>query len=261
MEFLQTEAAEVAVTAQTLFTIGEMPVTNSMLTAVLCTVLVVIALVIINSKKFTMSNPSKLQVIVEYMVEGMLGFISKVAGSEKIARTILPIIGTLFIYIALMNLLTTFVPFMDAISYNGVPLFRTPTSDFNVTVSIAITMIITAQIFSISKKNIFGHIGQYFKIVPIIKGFRKGISAGFIAIIEAFVGILDIISEFAKIISLSLRLFGNMFAGVVVLGVIMSLVAIVLPLPVIMLGLLAGVLQAVVFGALVSSYFMSALQE
>jgi F0F1-type ATP synthase membrane subunit a len=82
MEFLQTELSEVAVTAQTLFKIGDMPVTNSMITTILCSLIMVVIVVAVNSRKFTMSNPSKLQVMVEMTISGMLGFISKVVGSE-----------------------------------------------------------------------------------------------------------------------------------------------------------------------------------
>ncbi len=247
-----------------LFYIGNFPISNSLLAGFLMTLLIAIFLVfvVINTKEG--GTPSKFQILMETIYSTFLDFTEKIVGNKTVAKTILPIIGALFIYIGISNVLTI-VPGIDSLTYNlngqTVPLFRTHTSDINTTFGIAAAMIIWTQIYSIQKTSLLAHINKYFKVWGIIQGFKKGGGNGFIAIIEFFVGLLDVISEFAKSISLSLRLFGNMFAGLMLSGIILGALAILAPIPLILFSLFSGVLQALVFGALTASYFSTAVEE
>jgi F-type H+-transporting ATPase subunit a len=124
-----------------------------------------------------------------------------------------------------------------------------------------VAVIIWTQVYSIQKFNIFGHINKYVKVTTVINGFKQGIGPGMLSIIDFLIGLLDIVSELAKSLSLSIRLFGNMFAGELLSGIVLSAFALVAPVPLMLLALFTGFLQALVFGALTSSYFGLALSD
>ena len=95
---------------------------------------------------------------------------------------------------------------------------------------------------------------KFVQIGTFIKSLNKGPIAIITAVVEFVVGIIEIISEFAKVLSLSFRLFGNVFAGEVLLTVMSSLVAFLLPAPFMLLELLVGLIQAGVFSMLTLVY-------
>lgn len=262
--FFSLDAGLPSVPSEVLFYVGNFPVSNAMLAGALMTLIIVVFLVFVVLFTKKDGTPNKFQILLEYTYEMFEDFILKIVGNDKMTKQILPIIGTIFIYIGISNVLTL-LPGIDSLTFdvNGetVPFFRTHTSDINTTFGIAAAMIIWTQIYSIQKGGILNHINKYFKVWGIIKGFKeKGFSGAFIGVIEFFVGLLDIISEFAKSISLSLRLFGNMFAGLMLSGIILGALAIVAPIPLILFGLFSGTLQALVFGALTASYFGTAVE-
>lgn len=261
MNLFQIPNGGVGLGPDILFRIGDFPVTNTLLTTLLVTAVIILVLAIINLKGFKLKSISKPQAMLEIVVGAMYDFTENIIGNKDITKKVFPLIGTLFVYIAVSNLFTTFLPFLDGFKYEGKSLFRIPTTDFNVTVSMALSMVILSQIFGIGKKNIFRYLGNFFRVGAVIRGFKKGIGAGLLSLVDVFIGLLDIVSEIAKVVSLSLRLFGNMFAGVVIIAVLMSIFGAFLPIPIILLALLSGVIQAIVFGALVSSYFSSALSD
>jgi F-type H+-transporting ATPase subunit a len=230
-----------------------------MLSGILLSILTALFCVAVYFYTKPAGKPNKFQILLEDTYSMFLDFTSTIVGSKKVATKILPIIGALFIYIGFSNVLTL-LPGIDSLTFtmsdgSVVPLFRTHTSDVNTTFGIAAAMIIWTQIYSIREGGLLKHFGKYFKILPIVKGFRKGFGEGFISIIEFLVGLLDIVSEFAKSISLSLRLFGNMFAGLMLSGIILGALAVLAPIPLILFGFFSGALQALVFGALTASYF------
>ncbi|MCA9386613.1 F0F1 ATP synthase subunit A [Candidatus Dojkabacteria bacterium] len=260
---LSVDAGLPSVPSDILFNIGGFPISNSMLSGILLTILLILFCGIVVLKTKSEGTPGKFQIILETLYELFFSFIESVVGNRKVAEKIFPIIGTIFIYIGISNILTL-IPGIDSLTYrvgdNIVPLFRTHTSDINTTFGIAAAMILWTQIYSIKETSILVHLNKYFKVWGVIQGFRKSVGDGFIAIIEFFVGLLDIISEFAKSVSLSLRLFGNMFAGLMLSGIILGALAIIAPIPLILFGFFSGTLQALVFGALTASYFGSAAE-
>lgn len=254
----QVESQTIYVKAPVIFEIAGFEFTNTMTTALLTTtVSLILCLVAI---RFRVYKPSKLQVLMESGVVLATNFIEQIAGDKKIAWHIMPIIASMILYILISNLIITIIPFLGGITIGNESLFRSSTSDINATISIALAMVIVTQLFLIQRINIFNYFFKFFPIDKVIQNFRKGILKGFGSIIDIFIGLLDLISEFAKVISLSLRLLGNMFASEILLKIFMGIFAIIIPIPIILLGGLAGVVQAVVFGALVTSYFASALK-
>lgn len=211
-------------------------------------------------RRFTIESRSKFQVAVEAMYEAMVNFVIQLTGSRQKARDVSDIILALFVFVGVANLINI-IPGLNSITYNGTPVFRTPTSDFNTTFSMAVTLILFIQIAAMRRLGIFGYIGQFIRVKGLIKGFRQGIGAGFTALIEFFIGFLDIISELAKVFSLSLRLFGNIYAGEVLLVMIFGALAFALPSLWMSLSIFFGVIQAIVFGALAAAYYGTSVPD
>jgi F-type H+-transporting ATPase subunit a len=123
--------------------------------------------------------------------------------------------------------------------YILIPWFRAPSTDLNFTLALALVTVGLTQYFGIRALG-----GGYFKKFLDFSGFKQGIMNGLIGV---FVGFLELISEFAKIISLAFRLFGNIFAGEILLAVIAFLIPYVVSLPFYGLEVFVGFMQAFVF--------------
>lgn len=125
-----------------------------------------------------------------------------------------------------------------------VPLFRSPSADLNMTFALAITIMVMVQVWGISALR-----GNYFR-----KYFNAS-GQGFMRGINAFVGILELISEFSRVIAFGFRLFGNIFAGEVVLATMAFLITFLLPVPFYLLEVFVGFVQALVFMMLALVFF------
>ena len=239
-------------------TVFGLPIANSFLLSVVITVLVgCVAYFIV--RKFA-ERPTDTQNILELCYEKMIELTTQITGNENRSKKIFPVIGALFVYIGVANLIGL-IPGVTSFTYAGAALFRTPTSDFNTTVGLALAMVLLIQLISIREWGLFGYLGRFFKFKEVYQGFKQGIGAGMMAIVEFLVGLLDIVAECAKVISLSFRLFGNMFAGEVLAVLLLSAVAFVVPALWLSLNLLFAVVQAVVFGSLVAAYYSLAVKE
>lgn len=254
----QIESGEILVKAPVVIEIAGFPITNTMTTAILT--LFIAILLCLFASGFKIVRPGKIQLMFESTVTLITGFIEQIAGDRRVAWKIMPIVASMVAYILISNMLTTLIPFLGAMTVGSESLFRSTTSDINSTLSLALSMVVISNLFLIRRINPLNYALKFFPIHEVFKSFRKGIGAGLGSFINLFIGLLDIISEFAKVLSLSFRLLGNMFAGELLLKIFMGLFAIILPVPIIMLGSLAGIVQAVVFGALVTAYFAAALR-
>jgi len=258
MNFLQIERGISGIQPDIVFNIFGYPISNT--TLLLSFLFVLLSLYsYFGIRKFTWQG-SKAQTLVEMLYEGIVGLIDQITGNRTLSENILPLIGTLLIFIGLSNLIGLVVPGLTSITYDGVSIFRTPTSDFNTTFALAVACILLTHIVSIRDWGLFGHLGKFFQFKEIYLGFKKSPGEGGMAIVGFFIGLLDIISEFAKIIALSLRLFGNMYAGEVLMIVIFGGLAYFLPSLWIAMSLLSAVVQAVVFSLLVAAYYTLAVK-
>lgn len=194
------------------------------------------------------------------VIEAMINLISQITGNKKTAENIFPLIATIFMYVAISNLIGM-IPGIMSIQFNGASIFRAPTTDFNTTFGLALGCVVVLNIISISDWGFFGYLGKFFKLKEIIVGFKKSIGDGMMSIVDFFIGILDIIGEFAKVVSLSLRLFGNMYAGEVLSTLMLGAFAYFVPIAWSAMSLLSGVVQAIVFGSLVTAYYMLSIKE
>ncbi len=128
-----------------------------------------------------------------------------------------------------------------------VPTLRAPTADLNVTFALAITTMFMVQFWGFKALG-FSYLKKFFNASG--KGFMKGINI--------FVGLLELVSEFARILSFGFRLFGNIFAGEIVLATMAFLAAFLIPLPFYLLEVFVGFVQALVFTMLALVFFSMA---
>lgn len=239
-------------------TIAGFPVANSFLLSLVIVILFAIVSYWI-TKRFKLV-PTRLQNMMESLYEGMLKLTDQITNSKRLSARIFPLIAALFVYIGVANMIGL-IPGMTSFTWDGQALFRTPTSDFNTTFGLAFAMILLIQVDSIREWGILGYLGRFFKFKEVYQGFRKGIKNGFLALVDFFIGLMDVIAEIAKIISLSFRLFGNMFAGEVLMVLLLGAVAFVVPALWFSLNLLFALVQAVVFGALTAAYYTLAMKH
>ena len=136
-----------------------------------------------------------------------------------------------------------------------VPLLRSANSDLNLTLAMAVVSVLASHILGIMTLGFFVHLNKFIQVGSFWKALKTLNAVKiFTALVEFMVGIIELVSEVAKVISLSLRLFGNVFTGEVLLTVMSGLIAFVVPVPFMALELLVGVVQATVFSMLVLVY-------
>jgi len=150
-------------------------------------------------------------------------------------------------------------------TYKLAPLFRSAATDMNTTVALAIISVVCTQIFGVWASGV-PYFGKFVAVSRVIQALTKPrlgcvgrIGTFFMGIIDLFVGLIETISEFGKIISFSFRLFGNIFAGEVLLGVIGFLIPYLVSLPFYGLELFVGFVQALVFMMLSVAFFITAI--
>ncbi len=239
--------------------IGQFPITNTLLMAWL----VMSTLIIIGYFATTHLSlrPGKLQNATEFILETMYDLCTSV--SPTYGRTFLPIVVTFFLFIITANWFGL-VPGLNAIGLNMhvadkiefIPLFRSAASDLNTTLAFALISVVLTQYFGIRFKGLYGYIRHFFHN-PLHGGIAFVLLGLFIGV---FVGMLEVVSEFVKVVSLSFRLFGNVYAGEVVIHTISGLSSYIAPVPFLLLETIVGAVQAVVF-ALLSLVFFSIISE
>lgn len=224
---------EISLKAQQIFSIGSFNVTNGLfLTFVVSLILISFSLYFRRKIKLV---PGKLQGAVEMGVESLLNLMNSTLGNMPAAEKYFPLVATIFIFILCSNLLGIF-PGVGSlwIENHGaeVPLFRSPAADLNFTLAFAVISVLMTNIIGMAAVGTFRHLGKFFN---------------FSSPINFFIGILELISEIAKIISLTFRLFGNVFAGEVLLTIISFLAPYFIPLPFLFLEIFVGAIQAFIF--------------
>lgn len=250
----------VPLAAEAIAIIGPLTVTNSLINAWIVTAfLLIMAWIIRAGVKRAQPNmaPRGLINFAEFIIEKFLNVFDSVTGNRARSKKFLPIVGTFFIFILLNNWLaqlpgTGSVGIWEKIhgELELIPILRPATSDINLTLALGCLSVFITHIVGISTLGVFRHLNKFIQIGSVIKSFQKGPVGIFTALIEFVVGLIEAVGEAAKAISLSLRLFGNIFAGEVLITVMLSLAAYIVPLPFQALELLVGIIQATVFAML-----------
>ncbi len=236
---------------ETLFHIGSLPVTNTIINVWLAILIFFILGLVLRSK--INLKPSKTQNFIEFFLEKLFVYFDQVTGDRKKTMQFLPIVGSVFFFILLSNWLGL-LPGTGSIKIGEAPLLRPANTDLNLTVAMAIVSVVSSHLFGLFSVGFFTHINKFIQIGTFFKSLTKGPVAIFTAVIELAVGLIEIVSELAKVLSLSLRLFGNIFAGEVLISVISSIAAAAVPAPFMMLEILVGLIQASVFTMLTLVY-------
>ncbi|MFA5127598.1 MAG: F0F1 ATP synthase subunit A [Patescibacteria group bacterium] len=238
-----------------LFHIGSVPVTNTIVNTWIA--IVVFLIIGLYFRKHISLRPGKLQNVFEFILESILGFFDQVTGDRKKTLKFLPLVGSVFFFILLSNWLGL-LPGTGSITYGGKMLLRPANTDLNLVFAMTLVTLIVSHVWGMIAVGFFTYVGKFIQIKPLVKSFRKGPIAILTAFIELFVGLLEIISELAKVLSLSFRLFGNIFAGEILITVMSSLVSFLVPTPFMFLELLVGLIQAGVFAILSLVYLTTA---
>lgn len=255
-----------ALAAEPIFHLGNFPVTNSLLNAwIVAGILIIVAAVA--SRRQTLV-PRGIHNFFEAIVVFLLDEMDKVTGDRKKTKLFFPLVATLFIFILANNWLgllpgTGTIGFYEVVhgEMELIPLLRPATADLNLTLALAAFSVIMVQLAGVQGIGFMNYFSKFVNIRGIFKAITKGPVAIGVAIIEFFVGLLEIVGEVARVASLSLRLFGNVFAGEILIGVMMSLVSFVVPIPFMFLEILVGVIQASVFSLLVLVFLTVATME
>lgn len=221
-------------------TIGSLAITNSLLISWVAMIILIVFAYFATRKMRTV--PSGLQNFAEVIIEGLYNLVESVTGDDKQTKKFLPVVATIFLFVLLANWLGL-IPGVGSLGIweewpEGtifVPLFRSTSADLNFTLALAIISVGAAQVFGVAALGVFKY-GKKFV------NFKNPILF--------FVGILELIGETAKMISFSFRLFGNVFAGEVLLLVISFLAPYAVPLPFYFLEVIVGVIQAFIFAML-----------
>lgn len=239
----------VAIAAEPLVEIGPLVITNSMVGILIATLLLLAAAVWVSRNAAVV--PGRLQGVLEFPVEFMAGIVRAQSGDRW--RAILPLILTIFLLVLLANWVgllpgvgTIGVNWTDAEGHTAVhPIIRPASADLNFTLGLAIVAFVAFIVWGIRANGVRGYLKETFVATP--------------AYMTPIMTPIHIISELSRLISLSMRLFGNVFAGEVLLAVMLALTFAVIPAIFLGLELLFGFVQALVFALLTMTYITLAM--
>ncbi|MDP3792364.1 MAG: F0F1 ATP synthase subunit A [bacterium] len=235
---------EISIKAEPLFHLGSFVVTNSYLLS-LIVVGIFVSLALFLKNKISLI-PGKLQSIFELLTEEIFKTMDTVLGSRRLSEQYFSLVATIFLFILFSNWLGLLpgagsLGLQHEIEHQGeyrtviVPFLRAPAADLNFTIALALIVMISINMFGFVALGFKRHAGKFFNLKNPI---------------YTFVGLLELVSEFVKIISFSFRLFGNIFAGEVILIIIGFLGPYFLPLPFLFLEVFVGFIQAFIFAML-----------
>jgi len=235
LNLFAAETPHISIAPEAVFHIFGLPVTNSQITGLIGS-LIVIALLLFAVRSTRDGSKNRLVGFVMWMFEILYDTIYSVVGDRAVARKVLPLAITIVFFFTINNWIGI-LPVVGAVTWHGTELFRGAAADLNTTLAIAVISIFTAQAWAIKRRGLFGNLHRY-----LANPFKDPL--------HAFEGFLELIAEFSRTAALALRVFGNVFGGEVLLAVIAFLTsyAAVVALPVFyVLELFVGAVQAYVF--------------
>ena len=253
---------EITLFAEPIFHFKNFAITNALLTSWLVVVVVIILSFILRSKLRVI--PGKLQNIFEIIMDGALDLCDQVTNSRALSVKVFPIAISVFFFVLINNWLGLLPIGGLGILEKGshslafIPFLRGGTADVNTTIALAIMAVLGANLFGIFSIGLWKIFNKYVNLKALGQVFtkiKKDKTVIIVAPITFFVGLLELIGEFAKVASLSFRLFGNVFAGEVLLASMAALFAYILPVPFLFLEILVGMIQALIFAMLLVVYF------
>jgi len=247
------EGIHIALSAEKLTEAFGIPITNTLITSwIVIGLLVILALTL--GKKAKMI-PGRIQVLFEFLFSWVMDYMEEVLEDKKLALRYFPLIVTIFLFIFTANLIE-FTPGIGSVGFfetvNGetvgfTPLLRSVNTDLNVTLALAI---ISFLVIEFSGVFLIGFLKYFSKFVNVKSG-----AVGLV------VGFLELFSELARLIAFSFRLFGNIFAGEVLILVIIFFLPYIAPVPLMLFEVFVGLVQAAIFALLTLFFIKIAVTE
>lgn len=233
---------KISIKAETIFTLSNIPITNSLLLS-LAVFLTFTFIAIVYYRASFYSKKNRFYYFVNFFLKAIYRLFQSILKDN--IDYFFPIIGSFFIFILFQNWFGL-LPGVGSILINHKPLLRGDNADLNSTLSLAMISVVLIQIFGIKFLGFKGYISKFINVKNPI---------------AFFTGILEIISEISKVISFAFRLFGNIFAGEVLLTIMAFLVPIVASFPFLLLEIFVGLIQALVFSMLTAVFISVAIQK
>jgi F-type H+-transporting ATPase subunit a len=245
---MEQESIHIALAAEQIGTFMGIPVTNTLLMSLIVSLLL-ITLAIVVRKKLSLI-PGRLQTLVETLFVGILDYMSETLEDKKLARQIFPLVLTIFLFIFTANIIE-FTPGIGSIGWTHpegefTPLLRSMNTDLNTTLALTLIVFVVIEVVGVATLG-FLRYGKKFVNLSSVLGFM--------------VGIIELFSEVARLVSYSFRLFGNIFAGEVMILVIQHFVPMVLPVPIMLFEVFVGFIQAAIFALLTLFFVKMAITE
>ena len=256
--WLSVPRPEPELPAEVVFHLFAFPITNSIVASWL-TIIVLVGFSYAVTRRLRLI-PTRLQALFEFALESLLNFCQRVAGEEN-GRRFFPIVATIFLFVILNAWLGLLPGFGSILITNAegesAHLLRAANTDINMPLALAIMSFIFVSYFGFKSMGTgylgkFVNVGQFFGSIGQLFGgkLRAGLSGMFTGAINIFVGLLEALSELVRIVSFTLRLFGNMTAGEILLLMATFLMPFLFALPFYGLELLVGFVQALIFAGL-----------
>ncbi|HEV3245324.1 MAG TPA: F0F1 ATP synthase subunit A [Candidatus Paceibacterota bacterium] len=240
---------QVILAPERLGTLFGIPITNTLLTSwAVIAVLLIIAVWIGSRLKLT---PNRFQLLFEWLVEFIYDYVAETLESRDLARKFFPYLTTIFLFVFTSNLLE-FLPGVGSVGFFApggmfTPLFRSVNTDLNVTLMLAIVSFLTIEVTGVVVIGAWKYAEKFINI--------RGGAIGFV------VGLIELLSELGRLISFSFRLFGNIFAGEVLILVVTYFIPYVGPLPFMAFEIFVGFVQAAIFALLTLFFIKIAIAE
>lgn len=172
-------------------------------------------------------GPTAWAVAAEFLVEHLEGVMRDMFGRD--ARPFVPLVVTLALFVGVANLLGLF------------PGLKSPTADFSTTAALAVVVFLAVPLYGIREKGLKGYLKHYLEPTPFLLP-------------------LEIISELSRTVALAVRLFGNIASEELIIAVLLAIAGLLVPVPIMMLAVLTGVVQAYIFAVLTAVYLSAAVR-
>lgn len=242
------DGIHVALSAEKLGDFFGLPITNTLVTS-WAVVLILVTVGLIMGSRLQMA-PSRFQTLLEWLFGGIYDYVTEVLESRNLARRFFPLLITIFLFIFVANWLE-FIPGIGSIGFfhgenEFVSLFRSVNTDLNVPLALAIISFLVVEITGIAVLGAVKYSGKFIS-------FKSPIAFA--------VGLVELIGEIVRVVSLSFRLFGNILAGEIIILVAAYFMPYFLPVPLMLFELFIGFLQAAIFALLTLFFLKLAVAE
>lgn len=245
---MEEKGIHISLAAEQIGTFLGVPVTNTLLMSLV--VLFLLGMLAFFVRRSLSLVPGRVQTLLETLFVGILDYMTETLEDAKLARKLFPLILTIFLFIFTANLIE-FTPGIGSIGFyhpdgEFSPLLRSMNTDLNTTLALTIISFFVIEFSGVVALGALRY-GRKFVNVTSVLGFM--------------VGIIELFSEVARLVSFSFRLFGNIFAGEVMILVIQHFVPMVLPVPIMAFEVFVGFMQAAIFALLTLFFVKIAVTE